>query len=76
MMRKQHRQEIRVFHKTEAIYNVLVQQVVKEIDPMYLKALGNPVTQAFVIPLNEILQHLMAVYGNLNPRLFMTKTHP
>ena len=40
---------------------------------MYLKALRNPVTQAFMIPLNEILQHLMKVYGNLNPKTLMAK---
>ena len=40
---------------------------------MYLKALRNPVTQASMIPLNKILEHLMKVYVNLNPKTIMDK---
>lgn len=69
MMREQHQQDLHAFHETEAVHNALVQQVVKAVEPMYLKALRNPVTQAFILPLNEILHHLMTVYGKLNPKM-------
>ena len=39
---------------------------------MYLKSLRNPVTQAFMVPLSDILHHLMTVYGNLNPKAFLS----
>ena len=71
MLRDQHQEDVRVFHETEAVHNALVQQVVKAIEPMYLKALRNPVTQAFMVPLNEILHQLLTVYGGLNPKKFM-----
>ena len=71
MLREQHQEELRLFHETEALHNTLVQQLVKAIEPMYLKSLRNPVTQAFMVPFNEILQHLMQVYGNLNPKAFL-----
>ena len=61
MLRDQHQEELRLFHKTEAVHNTLVQQLVKAIEPMYLKYRRNPVTQAFMVPFNEILQHLMQV---------------
>ena len=67
MLRAAHSEELREFHECEAVHNALIQQVVKAVEPMYIKALRNPVTQAFVVPLNEILQHLMKVYGKLNP---------
>ena len=70
MMREAHEQAMREFHETETVHNALVQQVVKAIEPMYLKALRNPITQAFTVPLNLILQHLMTVYGKLNPKTF------
>jgi hypothetical protein len=70
MMKEAHEQALREFHETETVHNALVQQVVKAIEPMYLKALRNPLTQAFTVPLNEILQHLMTVYGKLNPKTF------
>ena len=71
MMREQHQQDLQVFHESEAVHNALVQQVVKAVEPMYLKAMRNPVTQAFLVPLSEILQHLMTVYGKLNPRTLL-----
>ena len=70
-MREQHQQDLQVFHESEAVHNALVQQVVKAVEPMYLKAMRNPVTQTFLVPLSEILQHLMTVYGKLNPRTLL-----
>lgn len=72
MLSKQHREELRLFQETEAVHNTLVQQIVAAIDPMYLKSLRNPVTQAFMVPLSDILNHLMTVYGNLNPKKFLS----
>ena len=72
MMRETHDQAMRDFHETETLHNALMQQVVKAVEPMYLKALRNPVTQSFTVPLNQILHHLMAVYGKINPKTFKT----
>ena len=69
ILREQHHQDSQVFHETKAVHNVLIQQVVKAIDPIYLKILRNRVTQALLVPLNEIFQHLMTVYEKLNPKM-------
>ena len=62
-------QNLQEFHETEAVHNALIQQVVTAIDPMYLKALRHPLTQAFTVQLNEILHHLTTVYGNFTATL-------
>ena len=38
---------------------------------MYLKAFRNSITQSFILPLHDILQGLVSVYGKLNPKHFM-----
>ena len=43
------------------------------MEPICLNALRNPVAQAFMAPLNEILQHVMAIYGKINPSTFMAR---
>ena len=73
MLHDQHNKNLRVFRKTEAVHNALIQQVVKSSKPMYLKTLRNLVTQTFLLLLNEILQHLITVYGKLNPKTLMTR---
>ena len=71
MLRETHQESLQDFHKAEAIRNAILQQVIKTIEPMYLKAFRNPITQSFTVPLHEIIQGLMAVYGKLNPKHFM-----
>ena len=44
MLREQHQEDLHLFHETEAVHNILVQQMVKTFKPMYLKLLRNPVT--------------------------------
>ena len=73
MLRDQHAENLRQFQEVEAVHNALVQQVIQAVDPMYLKALRNPITHALNVPLNQILQHLIDVYGTLTPREFQAK---
>ena len=44
MLTEQHHHALQEFRESEAVHNALIQQVVKAVDPMYLKALRNPVT--------------------------------
>ena len=73
MLREQHAENLRQFQEVEAVHNALVQQVIQAVDPMYLKALRNPITNALNVPLNKILQHLIDVYGTITPREFQAK---
>ena len=73
MLREQHAENLHQFQEVEAVHNALVQQVIQAVDPMYLKALCNPITHALNVPLNKILQHLIDVYGTLTPREFQAK---
>ena len=44
MLREHHVEDLREFQECEAVHNALIQQVVKAVEPMYLKSLRNPVT--------------------------------
>ena len=71
MLREAHQKSLQDVHEAEAIHNAILQQTVKAIKPMYLKAFRNPITQSFNFPIHNILQGLMSVYGKLNPKHFM-----
>ena len=71
MLREALQKSLQDFYEAEAIQKAILQQMVKAIEPMYLKAFRNPITQLFSFPIHEILQGLMSVYGKLNPKHFM-----
>ena len=73
--RDQHNEAIRLFQETEAIHNALVQQLVKVVDPMYLQALRNPITNKFNVPIHEIIQHLATTYGKSTAKQHQAKEH-
>ena len=54
LIHEAHGKKLREFHKTEALHNALVQQYIKAIETMYLKALQNPVTPVFTLSLCKI----------------------
>ena len=64
---------MRLFKETEVVHNALIQQLVKAIEPMYLKQLCNPITNQFSISLCDIPQHLTKTYGNLTVKWLQAK---
>ena len=73
MLQEQHAENLHQFQEVKVVHNALVQQVSQAVVPMYSKALRNHITHALNIPLNQILQHLIDVYGTLTPREFQAK---
>ena len=63
--RDQHSEETRLFREVLAIERALTQQFVAAVEPKYLKALRDPITNKINRTIPEILAHLFNAYGHV-----------
>ena len=60
-----HQEALHVFIKVNAVDKALIQQIIQAIEPEYLSALRDRVTNSINIPVFNVLQHLENSYGNV-----------
>lgn len=65
MAREQHHENLRLFREIQAVERALIQQIVRAIDPKYLRALRNSATQQINKTIPEIFTHLFETYGDI-----------
>ena len=64
-MRDLHKEAICVFIEVNAVDKALIQQIIQAIEPEYLSALRDRVTNSINVPVFDVLQHLKNSYGNV-----------
>ena len=66
--RDEHAEDLRVFQEYLGVERALLQQIVSALEPKYLKALRNPVTNKIVRSIPEIFDYLFETYGDVTPQ--------
>ena len=64
-MRDTHKEEIRVYRKSDNVDKTLKKQMTKTIPDLYLKRFKNRLTNTITQPIPDILQHLFTTYGRV-----------
>ena len=63
--RDAHAEETHLFREVLAVERTLIQQIVAAVEPKYLKALRDPVTNKINRTIPDILSHLFNAYGHV-----------
>ena len=66
--REEHQEATRLFREVLAVEKVLIQQIVAAIEPKYLKALRNPITNKLTRSIPDIFTYLYDTYGDVSPQ--------
>ena len=59
-------EHIRVFRETLQVERALIKQIVAAVDPEYLRELRDELTNTIILPVPEILDHLITCYGQVD----------
>ena len=62
-----------VFRECIRVEQALVQQLVAAIEPQYLTATRNRVTNSITLPISEVLQYLQVTYGRITAQMLKEK---
>ena len=73
MLRDNHIESLRIFREYLGVENTLKQQVVAAIDPAWLQAMRNPISNSITMPILEVIQYLFQVFGRITPDLLHEK---
>ena len=66
--RDEHAEALRVFQEYPGVERALIQQIVAAVEPKYLKALRNPVTNKITQSIPIIFDYLFETYGDVTPQ--------
>ena len=66
--RDEHTEALRVFQEYLGVERALIQQIVAAIEPKYLKALRNSVTNKIIQSIPSIFDYLFETYGDITPQ--------
>ena len=66
--RDEHAEALRVFQEYLGVERALIQQIVAAVEPKYLKALRNPVTNKITQSIPIIFDYLFETYGDVTPQ--------
>ena len=66
--RDEHAEALRMFQECLGVERALIQQIVAAVEPKYLKALRNPVTNKIVQSIPSIFTYLFETYGDVTPQ--------
>ena len=66
--RDEHAEDVRLFRQVLGVERALIQQIVSAIEPKFLKALRNPVTNKITKSIPEIFEYLFDTYGDVSPQ--------
>ena len=72
-LRLQFNEELRVYHEVENVDKSLKQQIVQAVEPKYLDAVRNRVSDTITIPVHAVMEHLFNTYGEITPETFQQK---
>ena len=64
-MQDLHQEALRVFIEVNAVDKALIQQIIEAIEPKYLSALRDRMTNSIKIPVFDVLQYLENSYSNV-----------
>ena len=64
----EHEAAVRLFRQVLGVERAIIQQIVSAIEPKYLKALRNPVTNKITKSISEIFEYLFDTYGDVSPQ--------
>ena len=65
---REHVEATRLFRETLGVERTIIQQIVGAIEPKYLKALRNPLTNKITKTIPEIFEYLFDTYGDVSPQ--------
>ena len=65
--KQEHDESTRLFREVIGVERALIQQIVSAIEPKYLKALRNPITNKITKTIPEIFAYLFDTYGDVSP---------
>ena len=65
--KQEHDESTRLFREVLGVERSLIQQIVSAIEPKYLKALRNPITNKITKTIPEIFAYLFDTYGDVSP---------
>lgn len=66
--REEHAEALRLFKDCIGVERAIIQQIVAAVEPKYLKALRNPVTNKITQSIPDIFTYLFETYGDVTPQ--------
>ena len=60
-----HKEALHIFQECQGVEAALQQQLVKVIDPIYLKVLHDLTTNLIILHIFDVLQYLYNTYGDI-----------
>jgi len=66
--RDEHDEATRLFREVIGVERAIIQQIISAIEPKYLKAIRNPITNKITKSIPEIFEYLFDTYGDVSPQ--------
>jgi len=69
VLREHHKEQLRLFQEVEGVEKALIQQIIKSVEALYLAAIRDHVSNSLTGTVQQILDYLQTVYGQISPQM-------